>query len=438
MGSAPEFQKEPLEFLGGLTAEYGDIAGFRFGPFPACYVNHPDFIHQVLVADASKFQKSRIFKKIIAKYLGNGLVNNDGESWRQQRKLITPAFHYSRIQSYAETMVDYTARMMNDWAACEIHDIDLDMTRLTLNIVSKTLFDANVDDSASRVHSAMKSFQEIVGREVKSPSLLPDWLPTKSNRERKAIIATLDEVVMGIINERRVTEEDRGDLLSMLLMARYEDGGGMSDKQVRDEVMTLFLAGHETTATTLMWTLYALSEHPEVEARLMEELDRVLEGRAPTVQDLGQLEYTEMVIKESMRMYPPAWQTSREALEDVTIGGYTVAKGTMVILSPYTTHHDARWWDEPEAFRPERFAKGQEDRVPRYAYWPFGGGPRVCIGVTFSMMEARLVLATMLQQYQFSLKPGFPVEVMPQATLKSKFGLEMYATAREAMRVAGC
>jgi cytochrome P450 len=370
----------------------------------------------------------------MSKYLGNSLVNSDGEFWKQQRKLMQPAFHHNRIQSYAETMVDYTVKLMESWG--DEVDIDVEMMNVTLRIASKTLFDADIEDSGN-IQEAMAMFQEDLGKAAKSPPLLPDWMPTQSNRNRKRINAMLDEVVLKIIADRRAEgNEDRGDLLSMLMQATYEDGSHMSDQQLRDEVLTLFIAGHETTAITLSWSLYLLATHPEAEQKIMEELDTVLGGRLPEMRDMGRLTYTNMVIQEAMRLYPPAWQTQREALEDVEIGGYTIKKGSTIMVSPYLTHHDARWWENPEEFIPERFAPENMKEQHKYAYFPFGGGPRICIGNQFATMEAVLVLATLMQRCTFTLATGQDIQPTPLATLRSKNGIKMWVRQEEPMVLA--
>ncbi len=436
LGNMADFQKEPLAFFQMLARDYGDVARFRLGPYSALFISHPDHIQQMLVKDAKKYHKSQVIKLAMGKFISNGLVSSDGTFWQKQRQLIQPAFHYTRIQSYAAEMVKATERLMSEWGSSQEVEIEEAMMKVALNIVNKTLFDANVTDaSAQQVHEAMRIFQDIVGNEVKSPSMLPDWIPTDHNRSRLKALKLLDSIILKIINERRASGEDRGDLLSMLLLSRFEDGSLMPDQQVRDEALTLFVAGHETTGTALTWTLYLLSQYPNQADKLREELDNVLAGRLPTLDDLSQLPYIEMVIKESMRLYPPAWMTSRMATEDTSIGDYAVKKGTMIFVSPYVTHHDPRWWELPDVFRPERFAAGWEEQVPRYAYFPFGGGPRVCIGNTFAMMEARLIIATLVQAFHFKFIPDQKVEMLPLATLRSKHGLKMDVTARSGWKM---
>ena len=426
-----------LEYLTTLKDTYGDTVRARFGPFYVYMVYHPDDVHEILVRQAAKFYKPRQTKLIFNRFLGNGLIVSDGDFWRRQRKLAQPAFHARRIESYAQTMVDYTLRMLDSWRDGQTRDIDQEMMMLTMSIVAKTLFDADVSGDAEEIGRAMTVIQQVANEQFNSllPPL-PEWLPTRQNRREQQAVKTLDTVIGRIIGQRRASGEDKGDLLSMLLLAQGEQGERMTDQQVRDEAMTLFLAGHETTSNALTWTWYLLSQHPEAEAKLHDELAIVLGERAPALHDLGQLKYTEMVIKESMRLYPPAWGLSREPVEDVQIGSYTLEKGKPVFIMPYVQHRDGRWFDEPERFLPERWAEGYEERLPKYAYMPFGGGPRVCIGNSFAMMEARLLLATIAQHYRLALKPGYPVEPEPLITLRVKGGLPMMLHARETAKAA--
>jgi cytochrome P450 len=299
-----------------------------------------------------------------------------------------------------------------------------------MRIIAKTLFDANLDDTAAIGDAITVALHEVDDR-FNRLILLPNWAPTASNRAMKDAVAKLDAIIQRFIDDRRASGEDKGDLLSMLLMARDEDTDGvMTDKQVRDEAMTLFGAGHETTAHALSWTWYALSQHPDAEARLHAELAEVLGGRAPTLEDLPRLKYTEQVVKEAMRLYPPAWTTTREAIADIELGGYPIRKGEVVVLPIYTIHRDPRYFPDPERFDPDRFSPEREKDIPKYAYLPFGGGPRVCIGNAFALMEARLIVATMAQRFSFSVAPGQIIEPQRMFTLRPKNGMRMIAHAR--------
>jgi cytochrome P450 len=372
----------------------------------------------------------------MSRIMGQGLVAvNDIAFHRRQRRLIQPVFHMGRIQSYADVMVDYTDRLMRDWQAGSIRDLSEEMMTLTMYIVSKTLYGADMESMSAIAHEvggAIEVMQEVTDQEFNLPFPLPEWLPVRLNRRRKAARSIVYGTMERMIAARQANGVvDTGDLLSLLLLAEYEDGTRMSPQQVRDELVTLFMAGHETTSNALTWTWYLLSQHPAVEARLHAELDRVLGGRLPTLNDLRDLPYTLQVIKEAMRLYPPAWTLNvRQANADTTLGPFRLNKGDQVFISPYVMQRHSAYWDDPLAFRPERFEPEQEKALPRYAYMPFGGGPRVCIGNSFAMMEAHLIVATMAQRFGFALKPGHPVELNPQITLSAKHGMLMRLTER--------
>ncbi len=430
LGNAREFNADTLGFMLDIR-QYGDIARAWFGPFPLLIANHPDLFHQVLVTDADKYLKSRVTKRATYPVIGNGIFTSDGEFWKRQRKLVQPAFHIRRIGSYAQVMVDYAEAMIQCWESGEVYDIDREMTSLTMNVIAKTLFNADVSKESREIGEVIAISLAIVNKRLSTVIALPDWLPTAENRRLARTVRRLDETIQKFIDDRRASGEDTGDLLSMLLIAQDDDGGQMTDKQVRDEAMTLFGAGHETTAVTLMWTWYLLSQHPEVEAKLMRELNTVLGGRPPQLDDLPRLPYTEMLVKETLRLYPPAFGTTREAIADTEIGGTTLKKGNPIYLNIYGVHRDARFFPEPDRFDPERFSPANEKQIAKYAYLPFGGGPRVCIGNAFAMMEARLILATVAQQYRLSVAPGHQVVPDRMFTLRPKYGLKMVATKRE-------
>lgn len=431
----PFTQPEEADFrqmIVDITHEYGDIAYWRFWPYNIYLISNPDLIHEVLVSKAKSFHKSPFYKTMLGKFMGDGLVVSDGEFWKRQRRLSQPAFHHKRIEAYATVMVDYTLAMLDQWQDNATYDIDHEMMRLTLSIVSKTLFDADVSGEETEVADALMVLQQISTEQGGALLPIPDWIPTPANRKRQGAIDALDRIVMRFITERRTSGQDTGDLLSMLLAATEEDGSGMTDKQVRDEAVTLFLAGHETTANALNWTWYLLAQHPEIEAALHAELDTVLAGRAPTFADLPALPYTHQVIKEAMRLYPPVWQLGRQAIEDVQIGQWTVPRDTLIFITPYVVHRDARWFEAPDSFRPERWTPEFEQQLPRYAYFPFGGGPRICIGNSFAMMEAALLLATIAQRYRLTLEPGQTIEPEALITLRPRYGIRVRTQARQA------
>lgn len=441
LGSLFDFARNPGNFLLETARQYGDVAYFRILNLHYYLLTNPDDIRELLVNQADKFRKSKLDYDILSRFLGNGLVTNEGASHKRQRRLAQPAFHSKRIQAYAETMVEYTEDLLDEWRDREVRDVSAEMMRVTMNIVSKTLFSADPNEaSAGSVGEAMHVFQEVSNHAYLRGFTLPEWLPTQDNRQAKAALTAYNHHLEQIIAQRHAaaingTVTDNGDLLSMLMLARDEDGSAMSDKQLRDEVATLFAAGHETTSNALTWTWYALSQNPDVEARLHEELDEALCGRTPTLADLPNLPYTLMVIKEAMRLYPPAWILSaRTAQEDVTIGRTFIPKGSNVTVAPYVQHRLAKYFPDPERFDPERFTPEQEKQLPKYAYLPFGGGPRVCIGNSFAMMEAQLILATIAQRYRLHLVPNQAVKPAMQITLSPENGLKMRLEARPLVR----
>jgi cytochrome P450 len=331
-------------------------------------------------------------------------------------------------------MVDYTRRLIDQWREGIPQPIDVQMSELAMQIVAKALFDADVSDVSSQAGQAMSLFADLMAKSSTGAGLpIPEWIPTRQNIEKKRTLELVDSIVADMVEEHRAAGEDRGDLLSMLLMTQDENQHRLSDQQILDQTKSLFFAGHETTAKTLTWTFYALSQHPNVETHLHEEIDRELNGRPATAADVTRLPYTERVIKEAMRLYPPAWILDREPVEDVVISGFPFKKGSRIFLSPYLTHHNPRWWPEPEHFNPERFTEQNEKQRHRYAYIPFGAGPRVCLGNTFAMMEAILIVATVAQQYRLSLADGQRVEVAAASTLYPKYGMKMVPKTREAV-----
>ncbi|MBI1928965.1 cytochrome P450, partial [Candidatus Poribacteria bacterium] len=391
VGSLFDFRRDMIGFLSKLARDYGDIVYFKLGPQKAFFLNHPDFIKDVLVTHHRNFLKSRVMERAQL-LLGTGLLTSEDDFHLRQRRLVQPAFHHSRIAAYGKVMVDYAGRMGERWQDGEMVDIAKEMMRLTLAIVGKTLFDTDVESEADTVGEALSQILALFPRISLPFSELLDHLPLPSNRRFMKARQQLDATIYRMIEARRASGEDRGDLLSMLLLAQDEegDGSGMTDAQVRDEAMTLFLAGHETTANALTWTWYLLSQNPEAEKRLHAELDAVLGDRLPSVADLEQLPYTRMVFAEAMRLYPPAWAISRRVREDYEVGGYVVPAGAIVFVSQYVMHHDPRYYPEPFRFDPERWTLQLEATRPRFAYFPFGGGARRCIGESFARMEGVL------------------------------------------------
>jgi cytochrome P450 len=431
LGSLLDTRRDPLGFFARMSDEYGDCVRIRVGGNLVYFFRHPEQIKDVLVTQQHTFMKGRGIQWA-KHFLGEGLLTSEGEFHTRQRRLSQPAFHRQRILSYGATMAEHAARTRDRWKDGDVVELSHEMMQLTMAIVAKTLFDADVAGEATEIGRALTAIVELFPRFNLPFANLVAMLPLASNRRFRAAKALLDATIYRVIRERRKTGGDRGDLLSMLLTATDEegDGTGMTDLQLRDELMTLFLAGHETTANALVWTFYLLSQNPEPERRLHAELDVVLGGRLPTADDLKRLPYTEQVFAEAMRLYPPAWGIGRKALHDVEIGGYLVPAAAFVVMSQYVTHRDARFFPDPLRFDPDRFAPEARAARPRFAYFPFGGGARNCIGEPFAWMEGSLVLATLAQRWRLRLVPGQRVEPQPLITLRSRYGLRMTATSR--------
>ena len=428
LGSASEMQRDPLKFL-RETRQYGDVVRMRFVFSDAYLIYHPDSIKHVLQENNRNYNKDIFTYKMFRPFLGQGLLINDGESWLHQRRLMQPAFHRKRITAYSTVMTDDTTKLLERWQRFVQQNSSLDiaeeMMSLTLQIVGKTLFSLDLSDKSNTIGEAVTTLLKLLGNYVYAP-FPPISIPTARNRRLLAANRTLEQVIYRMIAERRAQNVDTGDLLSMLLLARDEETGqGMNDRQIRDELMTMLLAGHETTANTLAWTWYLLSQHPEVEQRLYTEVDEVLGGTLPTVEHLSELKYTNMVLEEALRLYPPACIFGRKAIADDELGGYPIPANSMILVSPYAVQHHPDYWPDPERFDPERFTPEHTAERPHYAYFPFSSGPRMCIGSSFAMMEAQLILATIAQRYRLRLVPGHPVEPQMLVTLRPKYGLQM-------------
>jgi cytochrome P450 len=426
---ARRFRKEPLELITEIGRAYGDIAYFRVGPVRAYFINNPQLIREVLVTKNKSFRRPKWLTRPLSKIDGNGLVLSDGDFWLRQRRLVQPAFNTKRFDGYAQATVDGTRRMLARWTGGTTFDIADEMTHLTLDIIGKTLFGVDLGDRAPELGEAVRVISRTFVGEAGNPLQLPDWLPTPAKRRKRRAIKTLDDLIRGIIRQRRASREDRGDLLSMLLLAVDEegDGRGMTDEQARDEAVTLFNAGHDSTAAALAWIWYLVARHPAVEARLVEEVDAVLAGRPAAYGDLPKLPYTEMVVKESLRIFPPTWaMIPREVVDPVELAGYTVARGSWIYAFPWVTQRDPRFFEEPEKFDPQRFAPGRVEKIPQYAYFPFGGGPRVCIGNAFATMEMILILVSVLARFRVKLAPDQgEVEPEPLIAIRPKGGLRV-------------
>jgi cytochrome P450 len=433
-GSLGSFRRDPIAFFLASQKEHGDVVRLRLGSVTAHLVCHPRGVRHVLQTHHLNYSKNTRGIDKLRGILGNGLLTSDGAFWRRQRLIAQPAFHRERIATFAGLMSRAAAEMLDGWqrhgSSGPALDIAQEMMAVTLRIVAEASFGAGVEHATRKVGEALSVALHLTNRRVKRPFDLPSWLPTPGNLRFRRAMRTLDGVVADMVAGRRRLDT-RDDLLSMLMQARdAETGEGMSDRQLRDEVMTVFLAGHETTANALTWAFYLLSRHAEAEAHLHEEVDRVLRRRPPTLEDVGRLPYTTMVIQETMRLYPPAWLFGRSPTENDQIDGYRVATGSLVFLSPYVTHRHPDFWPDPERFLPDRFEATRAASIDRFAYFPFGGGPRLCIGAPFAMLEMPLVLASVAQRYRLRLVPGYREELEPLVTLRPRHGMPMTLTAR--------
>jgi cytochrome P450 len=435
LGMLPEFRGDRLGFLVRTARQYGGVARFGLRRRSVFLVTDPAAVKRVLQDNADNYGRKTRSLAALRETIGDGLLTTTGPAWWRNRRLMQPAFHKQRLGGFAGTIAeaaeDFAARAARLGAAGPPFDLVPELARLTLRILGRCLFDRELTDEADAVGGAVQVVLHHTIEKLGSLIPLPGLVPTPKNLRFRRALRALDRVVLSLIEERRrgAGAAERGDLLTMLVSARDEETGeGLGDRQLRDEVMTLLLAGHETTAMALSWTFYLLSLHPGVRRRLEDELAAALAGRAPALDDLPRLPYTRMVIEEAMRLYPPAWVITRSATGADELGGFAIPAGDMVLLSPYVTHHDPSLWEDPEGFDPERFAPGAEGGRPRYAYYPFGGGPHLCIGAGFAMMEATIVLATVAQRLRLDLEAGRPVAIEPLVTLRPSPGI--WVTAR--------
>ena len=424
IGNFPLGRPDPLAVFTGWAREFGDIFYYRAGWIHVYFLNSPELIESVLVTNQQNFRKDRVIQNS-RWFLGQGLLTSEGGEWLRQRRLSQPAFHRERLALYARIINGCAEEMLDSWKDGENRDVHQEMMQLTLRVVAKVLFSVDVKNESKEVAAALNLLMK---HSSGARMLLPPWvryLPLPFLIRVRRAVRQLDDVVYRIIRERRRSENDNGDLLSMLMSARDEDGSRMTDRQLRDEVMTFLLAGHETTALSLSWAWFLLSENPEAENKLHHELARVLDGKNPSFEDLPRLCYTEAVVKESVRLYPPAWSLARTAAEDFEIGGYLVPAGSNVVMSQWIMHRDPRFFPSPEQFDPGRWFEEHTQRLPRFAYFPFGGGPRYCVGASFAMMEATLLLAAIVQRFRLRMVPGHKVVPVPSITLRPKYGIKM-------------
>ena len=436
LGSLPDIQRDRVQFLVDLRRNYGDIVRIKLGPYEAVVIFHPDAIQHVLVDNQSNYSKETRTYASLKHIVGNGLISSNGDFWLRQRRLMQPAFHDKKIAPLSELIVMQTQTTLDHLEKAAENglavNISTEMMNLTMRVATQALFGKLVQDVNGILGETIQLLISDTAFRFEHPFYPPVWFPAPRNRKFSAALKRLDEVIYEIIADRRKNPGRQKDLLDLMMQATLEEneaaGGSsqkMNDRQLRDEAITLFLAGHETTAVALSWTLYLISQHPEVEARLRQELDDVLGGRTPTLEDLPRLEYLRMVRDESMRLYPPAWLTERKALGEDELCGYHIPAGTTLGITQFVTHRHPGFWDNPDIFDPERFSTERSTGRHSYAYFPFGGGRRQCIGKNLALLETHLTLAMLLQRFKFDLQPDWQVKLDPELSLRLKDGLWM-------------
>jgi len=431
LGYYYRFYKNPVGFVRGRFERYGDIYYAPSRGTPLYVIRHPDHIHEVLNRRAADFGKTHSAFEQLEALLGRGLLTTDGSEWRRQRRMVNPAFTRKRLAGYALSMSDEAVNGAARWADGQVRDMSREMMDLTLRVVTRTLFGHDVSHQTHQVAEAMEAFRNALGVH----NLFPKWIPMPQRSRTERGLATVNRIIFEMIERRRSGVQPRAeppDLLQLLLDAVDEegDGGTLSAAEIRDQLITLFVAGHETTSHALTWTLYLLSQYPGAEARLHEELDEVLAGRVPTFEDLDRLPYTAQIFDEAMRLYPPAYSLARRAERDTQIGDYAVPTGSEVVIWIYMTHHDPRWYPDPERFDPSRFAPELVVKRPKLSFLPFGRGARACVGKAFALMEGRLILATLAQRFRFELAQDQRVAMSPRVTLAPKHGMRMVLLRR--------
>lgn len=424
IGVVLDFASDQLGFVTDTARKYGDIAAMNFAGWPTLLLNEMDAIEKVLVKEHGSFMKSRLIFRHVTALFGEGILTSNGKLWQRQRRLASPPFAGRQLPAYDEDMVRLTRRMLDGWQAGQIIDIHPEMMGLTLRIAAKTLFESDVEQDVVDMDRALGDLIIEVERRFKRPVRIPDWVPLPGHVRYRRAIRTVERVVSRMIRDRRSTGvDDRTDFLSRMMAARDENGAPLPDRLLRDEAVTLLLAGHETTALALSWTWLLLGQHPEIDARLADEIGAALGNRQVTSEDLPSLRFTESVVMEAMRLYPPAWAISRESTAPFQLGGYDFPAGTTIFICPWVLHRDPRHFEEPDAFRPERWMGNLARELPRFAYMPFGGGPRVCIGQRFALNEAMIVLATMAQRFSAEWQSDHKVTPFPSITLRPKGGV---------------
>ena len=432
-GQLLPFRRDVIGFLSRLTADYGDVAYFKVGRMGVALLNHPDYVRDVLQTRNGNFVKGRPLH-LAKQLLGEGLLTSEGELHARQSRSVQPAFHADRIQAYGAVMTGYAARWSDGWSDGATVDVMREMTNLATALAGKTMFQWDLDSAVAKsIGEALADAMSLFSRAALPFAELLLKVPLPSTRRFYRARAHLDDVIYALVNQRRAGgSRDSGDLLSMLMSAHDADGSvPMTDKQVRDEALTLFLTALDTTSLALTWTWYVLSQQPAVESLLHAEIDQVLNGKEPTIDDVGRLPYARMVFLETMRLYPPIYAIARQTLQGFPVGGYFVPAGTLVLLSPYVMHHDPRYYPDPERFDPQRWEARAAARRPRFAYFPFGGGPRGCIGQSYAMQEAVLVLTTLASRWRMRLAPGHRVAFQPLINLRPRYGMRMVLERRQ-------
>jgi cytochrome P450 len=428
-----DFRLRPIGLFQEATQAHGDIVRFRFLHNTAHLIRHPDMIEHVLLTHQRNYTKQTPGIQKLQAILGQGLLTSDGDFWRRQRRIAQPAFHRKRIAGFFAGMVSSTHRMLARWNAQGDAPLDIseEMMAVTFDAAGESLFSADVGESAQRISDALSTAMRINTDRAWRAIRAPRWLPTAENRTFDAAMETLDTLVHSLIQSRRAAPGGHDDLLAMLVEARDDETGeGMTDVQLRDEVLTLLMAGHETTANALTWTFHLVGTHPEVEERLLAEVDSVLGDRDPCLEDLPQMPWLNAVSQEAMRLYPPGWLFGRMPIEDDEIGGFHIPGQTLVMMSAFITHRHPDFWPDPERFDPERFLPEPGAKRHRFAHFPFGAGTRQCIGAAFASMEMSVILAMAAQRYRLRMVPGFTPEVEPLVTLRARDGMPMQLQRR--------
>lgn len=423
-GNSRQYARDPFEFVTALEQSYGALAQFDMGPMDTYMVTDPTAIERILVSESDAFEKPAFQDDALGDLLGDGLLLSEGDTWRKQRDLAAPAFTMSRLSGMADRIVDHTESLLSGWSDGDVLDIEPEMTQVTIDVICDLMMGTQLSDAQL---DNVQTQLEPVGRRFEPDPIrfaAPEWVPLPGDQEYRAAVEELDRVIAEIVDSRRANlDEDAADFLSILLRAR--DDGEQTERQLRDEMMTMLLAGHDTTALTLTYTWYLLSQHPEAERRVHAELEEVIDGDRPEMAAVREMEYTEWVIKEAMRLYPPVYTMFRDPTRAFEVDGYTIPEDATIMLPQYAVHRSDRYWDDPETFDPERWRPDRASERPRFAYFPFGGGPRHCIGKHLAMLEARLIVATTASRYRLHYAEDEPLELLPTLTAHPQGGLTM-------------